>query len=102
MFEEKCKKCGKNFITAPFHIYHDHRGYYCSWTCYLHRNDGNEKKERARGVERYKDPMGEVESFESAVKAAAIINGSVNSIRNACKNHTLYRGYVWRYKNDVS
>lgn len=42
--EKKCKKCGKEFIAAPEHIYHEGTKYYCSWTCYLHRNDRGVKK----------------------------------------------------------
>lgn len=37
--EEKCKKCGKNFIVQYGHIYKENRKYYCSWTCYNHRHD---------------------------------------------------------------
>lgn len=37
--EKKCPKCGKIFIPAPMHIYHEYSKYYCSWTCYLHRKD---------------------------------------------------------------
>lgn len=39
--ETKCKKCGKNFVIAVEHRYKDGSKYYCSWTCYNHRNDGN-------------------------------------------------------------
>lgn len=42
--EKKCKKCGKIFIPAPMHIYHAGSKYYCSWTCYLHRDDTEGKK----------------------------------------------------------
>lgn len=37
--EKKCRKCGKIFIPAPLHIYKDKSRWYCSWTCYNHRND---------------------------------------------------------------
>ncbi len=43
--EKKCKKCGKIFIPAPLHKYKDGSKYYCSWTCYLHRNDQEAKKD---------------------------------------------------------
>lgn len=36
---KKCKKCGKEFIPAPFHKYKEGSKYYCSWTCYNHRKD---------------------------------------------------------------
>lgn len=41
--EKKCKKCGKLFIAAPEHRYREGSKFYCSWTCYLHRNDKVEK-----------------------------------------------------------
>lgn len=37
--EKVCKKCKKRFIAAPEHIYRVDHKFYCSWTCYLHRND---------------------------------------------------------------
>ena len=43
--EKKCKKCRKSFIPAPLHKYKDGSKYYCSWTCYLHRNDPEAKKD---------------------------------------------------------
>lgn len=35
----ECKKCGKMFPPAALHIYKEGAKYYCSWTCYNHRND---------------------------------------------------------------
>jgi hypothetical protein len=37
--EKRCAKCGKTFIAAPYHIYKKGVKWYCSWTCYNHRND---------------------------------------------------------------
>ena len=37
--EKKCAKCGKLFISAPYHIYKKNSKWYCSWTCYNHRLD---------------------------------------------------------------
>ena len=37
--EKKCDKCKKIFLAAPMHRYKAHNHYYCSWTCYLHRDD---------------------------------------------------------------
>ena len=39
---KKCRKCGKIFIPAPMHRYrdgHEQGRWYCTWTCYNHRND---------------------------------------------------------------
>lgn len=46
--EKKCKKCGKSFISAPMHAYRDGSKYYCSWTCYLHKNDREVQKNDKR------------------------------------------------------
>lgn len=35
----KCKKCDKEFLPAPFHVYKENRNLYCSWTCFNHRKD---------------------------------------------------------------
>jgi uncharacterized OB-fold protein len=42
--EMKCPKCGKIFVPAPYHAYKDGGKLYCSWTCYNHRNDKEEKE----------------------------------------------------------
>lgn len=42
--EKRCGKCGKVFIPAPQHRFIHGRKYYCTWTCYLHRNDLEVKK----------------------------------------------------------
>lgn len=46
--ERTCRKCGKRFIAAPAHIYRDKRSWYCSWTCYNHRKDTEEKQDDKR------------------------------------------------------
>ena len=48
--EKRCKKCGKNFIPAPEHIYRKGSLFYCSWTCYLHRDDLEVKKKDDEGT----------------------------------------------------
>ena len=42
--ETECPKCGKVFVPAPYHVYKTHNGYYCSWSCFNHRNDKKEQK----------------------------------------------------------
>lgn len=42
--EKKCAKCGKLFISAPQHIYREKSKWFCSWTCYNHRNNEIEKE----------------------------------------------------------
>lgn len=96
MREERCIKCGKIFIPAANHIYKDHRGFYCSWTCYNHRDD-NTPYNRSRGVAQCSLDGEVIRTFLSAVFAAEFIKGTVNGVRKACKESTLYKGYFWRY-----
>ena len=43
-----CAKCGKEFVPAPQHVYKEVKDgntvWYCSWTCFNHRNGGNHMK----------------------------------------------------------
>lgn len=41
--EAKCAKCGKNFVVAIEHRFKEGGKYYCTWTCYNHRHDTEEK-----------------------------------------------------------
>ena len=46
--EKKCAKCGKNFIVQPYHRFKTvgkKTKYFCTWTCYIHRDDKKEKKD---------------------------------------------------------
>lgn len=48
--EKKCRRCGRNFVPAPEHRFKEQIGgtlrYYCSWTCYNHRKDKTEERDR--------------------------------------------------------
>lgn len=44
MLGRKCKKCGKEFYPTYHHIFKKENDYYCSWTCYRHRDDGKPKR----------------------------------------------------------
>lgn len=37
-----CKKCGREFVVAPYHRFKDNKKYYCKWSCYNHRHDEEE------------------------------------------------------------
>lgn len=107
MIETTCGKCGKKFIPAPQHMYKDDRHMYCSWTCYNHR----ESKDKAKGSGRSQPQTRKViqcdkdgtpiKEFPSALNAAEYYGYCQKMIRDACKNSTQYRGYLWRYKNDL-
>ena len=40
-----CKRCGKEFYPTYQHTYKKDGIYYCSWTCFNHRNDDKPKRE---------------------------------------------------------
>lgn len=44
--ERKCAKCGKNFVISDVYVYRKGHKYYCSWTCYNHRDDKKEKEKK--------------------------------------------------------
>lgn len=39
MREYNCPICGRHFVRAPKHLYKDGKRCFCSWTCYLHKDD---------------------------------------------------------------
>lgn len=104
MLETKCKRCGKNFWVAPYHIYRDDKGMYCTWTCYNHRNDdAKNPHHKSRTVMQCDQSTGFViATFNSITEAADHINGEAKTISRACATDKPYKGYLWRYKNDVS
>lgn len=106
MLETKCKRCGKNFWVAPYHIYRDEKGMYCTWTCYNHRNDDNPKAKKNKKttpvVQCDKSSGLVIATFNSIEEAADHIGGETKTISRACKANKPYKGYLWRYKNDVS
>lgn len=100
LIEICCPKCGKIFVPAPQHIYKDNGKTYCSWTCYNHREQA-QKKQRSRTVLMYDIHGNLVERFTGAVEAADSIQGKPTNIRDACKHSKRYKGYFWRYENDL-
>ena len=97
MIERFCRKCGKIFIPAPQHIYVDHNGIYCSWTCYNHRDTASSVR-KTKSVAQYTKKGELLRIFNSAVQAAEYVEASVKSIRNACKNGNVFLDCYWKYK----
>lgn len=98
MKEMNCPVCGRLFIRSPNHLYKEGSMYYCSWTCFNHRH----QTVKARAVEQYTKRGTLIRTFHDAPEAASYIVGTVDEIDAACKNCTFYKGYLWRYKNDLS
>lgn len=100
MMEFICPKCGKNFIPAPMHVYKDNGKVYCSWTCYNHRNDAKLLR-KAKAVVQYTKQGEYINTFPNANIAAMQTNCIACHIREACRLHKSYKGYIWRYQNDL-
>lgn len=101
MWERTCKKCGKLFVPAPQHVFVDNGDFYCSWTCFNHRNDNEQKARTSRKikkVELYSESGCLLKVFINATEAAEITGYSVNRIRAACQNGEKFHGFIWKYR----
>ncbi len=98
MMEFNCPICGKLFVRSPKHLYKDGKVCYCSWTCYNHRD----KKRKAHLVEQYTKSGKLIHKYQDLEQAATSVDGTKEDIFSACKDCTFYKGYLWRYRNDVS
>lgn len=113
--EVVCEKCGKKFIPAIYHQYVDYKGnysarrYFCSYTCYLHRQvlsevDGRSKKQKP--VQRYSKDGTFIAEYKSALDAVLAlmdegIDCDLRYIQKVCRgNCKSARGYIWKYKED--
>lgn len=97
MRDMTCSKCGKNFVPAAKHLYRDEQNYYCSWTCYIHRND-QIRKESRKAVEMCFPNGTIIRRFTSVTNAAESMGFAYKNIQQACREEALYFGYLWRYK----
>jgi hypothetical protein len=96
--DTKCKRCGKNFIPAPYHIYQDDNGFYCGWSCFLHRNEKGPDR-RCKQVHQYTLDGEFMKTYPSAKDAAACM-GTVDprDIRACCLGLTkTSAGFAWSY-----
>lgn len=102
MVEAICKKCGKiiSRITFYNYAYKDEKGfYYCSWTCYNHRNDGKRStKPRVKMVELHSENGYLLKVFTSATDAAENTGYDASKIRDACREQKTYMGFIWKYR----
>ena len=99
-----CPRCGKEFYPGPQHIYkvRSNRGdtHYCSWTCFNHRDEVKKRLYIKRVTQLTLD--GEpVREFNSVNQAAEWVGSTKTLIRRACNTKTAFKGYLWRYSEDV-
>jgi hypothetical protein len=98
---KKCAKCGKEFFATPSHVYKERVGknprkWYCSWTCFNHRKEPK-KFANCQKVEQLTLDGKSVKIFQSATNAHDCTGFKYEGIRQACKEHTPFKGYLWRY-----
>lgn len=103
MKEQTCAKCGKVFIPSYYHIYKDSTRFYCSWTCYNHKEDKQkgdvQAKRRNKRVELWSMSGSEVlRVFKNAEDASRQTGFNAADIREACHTGEPYRGFVWMYR----
>lgn len=100
MTEVHCAKCGKVFIPAYYHIYKDSTKIYCSWTCYIHKDDDKKKITRKnKRVELWNMSGSEVlRVFKNAEDASRETGYNAEEIREACRTGEAYRGFIWMYR----
>lgn len=92
-----CEKCGKEFFPTPMHAYKDRSGYYCSWTCFNHR-EIKKKGIYAFKVECYDLEGNFIDIYDSADIAAEALGFDKWHIQKACRDGMPYKKYIWRYK----
>lgn len=106
-----CEKCGKSFIPTYEWVYKDNEKYYCSWTCYNHRNDfkkdqpnKNAANIHTKRVEQYTLDGQLIAVFDSAQSAAEAVGcGKTDQIRNVCNGRAdTCKGFVWKYANECN
>ena len=100
-----CPICRKEFYPRGGWAYKDGGILYCSWKCLREKQKSNrefERKYHGKEVEQL-TPDGElVRTFKNASEAYLSVEGVYASLTRACRERVTYKGYLWRYKDDVS
>lgn len=101
VFEEKnCFRCGKLFIpTKPEYKWQD----CCSYTCWLHRDDGKEDHVvNGKPVAQFNKSGVRIATYPNTVEAARVMGVKPDSIRRCClgKSRTS-ASFVWVYVEDL-
>lgn len=103
MLEGKnCAKCGREFFPTPEHVYtagkSPRKKYYCSWTCFNHRNErAKTKGYRCKAVGQYTLDGVFIRRFDSANKAAEFMGIAPETVRNACRGKVKKPKFIWKY-----
>lgn len=92
--EVVCAKCKKIFCPAALHVFVEYEKFYCSWTCFNHRNDGKGK----RRVLMLSEDGEILKVFDNTTKAAIHMDTQAKYIQKACREQARFKGYLWRYQ----
>ena len=96
--EMQCPVCKRNFIPAPYHVYMDGNTPICSYTCYIHKNDGK-RPSNVKPVYQYFLDGEFLRSFDSAKEAAICVGATPKMIQECCRGITkTSAGFLWSYE----
>jgi len=51
VLSERCKRCGREFIPAPCHVFRIGADFFCGYTCHLHEMTEREEQKRKKEEE---------------------------------------------------
>lgn len=101
LVDKKCVKCGKNFVTrSKEYAWKD----CCSYTCYLHRDDGLERQVlNGKPVNQYNEWGTFLATYPSAALAAKAVGmKKADNIRDCCNGKTKTSGgFYWRWREET-
>lgn len=103
--EHYCPVCGKEFYPTREWVYRDKVGIvYCSYKCMrvVQKREAQKKERKHKVVLQYTLNEEYISEFKSIDHAANWVLGTYQGISRACVNSTPYKGYLWRYKDEVS
>lgn len=104
----ECPVCGKSFIPAPEHKWKLGKYRFCSYHCYLKRQEQErELREQRRSyhkerrVGQYTLTGEKLATFANVEEAAKAIGYPKSTIRTCCQRGSAYgTGYLWKYEEE--
>lgn len=100
-----CPVCKKEFFPTMHWVYRDEFSILCSWKCFrINEKSATayKRKYRDRQVEQLTTDGELVRTFKTSHEAADFMKCPYSSLSQACKENKKFKGYIWRYKDEVS